>query len=85
MHKVLNWLDKLKKSFSISCKKFKVFSNQLGMLCIKKLIGFSTFSAIMKFMGDARRDKNESDTELIGYILKVSAKDFRTAAKLKRK
>ena len=36
-------------------------------------------------MGDARRDKNESDTELIGYILKVSAKDFRPAAKLKRK
>ena len=55
------------------------------MLCIEKLIGFSTFSAIMKFMGDTRRDKNESDTELIGYILKVSAKDFRTAAKLKRK
>ena len=39
----------------------------------------------MKFMRDTRRDKNESDTELIAYILKVSAKDFRTAAKLKRK
>ena len=39
----------------------------------------------MKFMGDARRDKNESDAELIGYILKVSAKDPRIAAKLKKK
>ena len=36
-------------------------------------------------MGDTRRDRNESETELIGHILKVSAKDFRTAAKLKRK
>lgn len=36
-------------------------------------------------MGDARRDKNESDAELIGYILKVSAKDFGIAVILKRK